>query len=249
MRVAVIADIHGNLVALDAVLGRLRGEPIDRIVCLGDVASGGPQPREVVARLRALNCPMVMGNAEAQLMRLPSAESESSADEQERRKIAMRRWCVQALSPADLDFLRQSLPTVTLPLGGDAALLCYHGSPHSYYDLIFATTPDEELDRMLAGFSATVMAGGHTHLQLLRRHKEMLILNPGSVGWPWPTELSREGKARNPSWAEYALVGWEDGDLNVELRRVPLDPGLVIQAALDSDLPDSYRQWWMQGWA
>ncbi len=67
MRIGIIADVHANLAALDAVLAALAAEPADRIVCLGDVAVG-PQPREVVARLRELNGPIVMGNADAWLL-------------------------------------------------------------------------------------------------------------------------------------------------------------------------------------
>jgi predicted phosphodiesterase len=63
MRVAVIADIHGNLTALEAVLADLAATQVDEIVCLGDVAATGPQPYETVAQLRALACPVVMGNA------------------------------------------------------------------------------------------------------------------------------------------------------------------------------------------
>ena len=58
MRIAIISDIHGNSVALEAVLNDFRTEHIDRVVCLGDIASGGPQPCEVIARLKTLNTPV-----------------------------------------------------------------------------------------------------------------------------------------------------------------------------------------------
>ena len=61
MRIAIISDIHGNLVALEAVLNDLKTESIDHIVSLGDTTSGGPQPCEVIARLKTLNGPVVMG--------------------------------------------------------------------------------------------------------------------------------------------------------------------------------------------
>lgn len=54
MRIAIISDIHGNSVALESVLSDLQAEHIDRVVCLGDIATDGPQPREVIARLKAL---------------------------------------------------------------------------------------------------------------------------------------------------------------------------------------------------
>ena len=61
MRLGLISDIHGNLLALDAVLDELNESRIDRLVCLGDVAAG-PEPRETVERLRELGCPVVRGN-------------------------------------------------------------------------------------------------------------------------------------------------------------------------------------------
>jgi predicted phosphodiesterase len=66
--IALIADIHGNFAALDAVLDALNTEPPDQIVCLGDVAATGPQPQEVLRRLRGLGYPVVMGNADAELL-------------------------------------------------------------------------------------------------------------------------------------------------------------------------------------
>ncbi|NIW96181.1 MAG: hypothetical protein GWN20_25895, partial [Phycisphaerae bacterium] len=68
MRLAIISDIHGNLIALEAVLAVLAQEEIDQMVCLGDVAATGPQPHETIARLRELNCPVVMGNTDDWLL-------------------------------------------------------------------------------------------------------------------------------------------------------------------------------------
>lgn len=68
MRIAIIADTHGNLISLDAVLAEIEREQIEHIVCLGDVAGLGPHPREVLHRLRALDCPVVMGNADEFLL-------------------------------------------------------------------------------------------------------------------------------------------------------------------------------------
>ncbi|HMQ32568.1 MAG TPA: metallophosphoesterase family protein [Chloroflexaceae bacterium] len=68
MRVAVFSDIHGNAVALEAVLADCEARGAERLLCLGDAVQGGPQPAEMVARLRALGCPVVMGNADVWLL-------------------------------------------------------------------------------------------------------------------------------------------------------------------------------------
>jgi predicted phosphodiesterase len=240
MRIAIIADIHANLVALDAVLADIEALKPDQLVCLGDVAATGPQPRQVVERLRGLGCPMVMGNADAELL---DPRVDAAADTDMRKFQEISRWCAAQLTPAELEYLRGFAPIVELPLGDQATLLCFHGSPQSYDDIIVATTPDDDLARMLGTPRATVLAGGHTHAQLLRRYQELVVLNPGSVGLPF--EYNSAG-GRNPPWAEYAVFGWAGGRLSVDLRRVPLDAGAVVQAILASGMP--HAAWFATDW-
>jgi predicted phosphodiesterase len=232
MRVGLIADIHGNLVALEAVLADLERTEVDHVVCLGDVA-WGPQPRQTVERLRALSYPTIMGNADDELFNLPS---QTPADEDARVSLDITRWCAAQLTPADLDYLRTFHPTLEQTLGADHTLLCFHGSPRSFHDVIRSTTAEDDLAGMLAGFSATVMAGGHTHEQMLRRYRETIILNPGSVGLPFERGPGAN-QARHPPWAEYALVSQENGVLRIELRRVPIDVGAIVRAIRQSGMP------------
>lgn len=89
MRIALISDIHGNTVALDAVLASLEQRPVDRVVCLGDVATTGPQPREALAVLQALACPMVMGNTDAWLL---NPEPWPVEDEDGRAVLDIELW-------------------------------------------------------------------------------------------------------------------------------------------------------------
>jgi len=64
VKIGLFSDVHGNAVALDALLADLERHPVDRLVCLGDAIQGGPQPVECLERLRSLDCPVVMGNAD-----------------------------------------------------------------------------------------------------------------------------------------------------------------------------------------
>ena len=242
MRIAIIADLHANLVALEAALADIAALGADRIVCLGDVAATGPQPREVVERLRALGCATVMGNADAWLLDPPD---DDPLEPDARRFAEIDRWCAAQLASDDLAFLRSFEPTVELELGDNGALLCFHGSPRSYDEIILATTPDEELEAMLEGRHAAVLAGGHTHAQMLRRFGEMLLINPGSVGLPYEHNPAT-GQSRNPPWAEYAVVEATAGRLRVELRRTPVDAQAIVRAALASGMP--HAEWWAQDW-
>jgi putative phosphoesterase len=239
-RVALIADIHGNVVALEAVLADVDRHDVDEIICLGDVAAGGPQPREALDRLRALGCPVVRGNADEWLLGGMPAEE----DEQGRRLRAIVEWAREQLSEADVTYLEGFVPTVELELG-KSRLLCFHGSPGATTERLFATTPEEELARHFAGSANDVFAGGHTHLQLARRLERGLLVNPGSVGLPLH-EGSDGGSIRGreprlPGFAEYALLEAE-ATISVGLRSVPVDTTALERAGHASGMPDP--DWW-----
>ena len=230
MRVALISDVHGNLTALETVLEDLARERPDRVLCLGDVAATGPQPRETVERLREVGCPVVMGNADDGLLRpIPDA----AGDEEGRKIVEIDRWCAEQLEPEHLDYLCEFRPTLELSLGSDRTLLCFHGSPRSFDDTIVATTPKEELARVLSGHEAAMMVGGHTHEQFVRQLGKTTLLNPGSVGL-------------DPPFAGYALVSSEDGRLGFEFRRLPLPAEQIRRDALDSGMP--HADWWAGLW-
>lgn len=237
MRVALIADIHGNLVSLEAVLSDIERECVEHAICLGDVAATGPQPRETVERMMELGFPTVMGNADEDLLRPVSA---AKAGEDARRVSDIDRWCAARLSEKHIEYIRAFRKTVEMPFEGGRSLLCFHGSPKSNTDIIVPDTPEKELDEMLSGHSADVMAGGHTHAPMLRRHGNIMLINPGSVGLP----VDGEGDgAHNPPWAEYAVL---DGVSSVDMRRVPVDVEAVRGAALGSGMP--HAEWWASDW-
>jgi predicted phosphodiesterase len=241
-KLAIISDIHGNLPALEAVLAAISAEGIERIVCLGDVATLGPQPREVIARLHALGCPVVMGNTDA-IVLAPQSEESAAGDDVPMSNEDFDQWCAAHLTPDDLAYLRTFQPTISLPLGDAGTLLCYHGSPRSYDERITAETPDEALREMLAETPAQIYAGGHTHQQMFRRHRDALVLNPGAVGFV-KDAIPPAATIRNSSWAEYAVIASDGGQLDVSLRRVPFDLDALFAAMDATGIP---RAHWRKG--
>ena len=239
-RIAIIADIHGNLPALEAVLGEIAAEGIERVVCLGDIATLGPQPREVIARLRELGCPVVMGNTDAILLAPQPDEGATGGD---LSNEAFDRWTAAQVTAGDLAYLRTFQPTISVSLGDGAVLLCYHGSPRSYDERITAETPDDALHEMLTATPAQLYAGGHTHQQMLRRHRDALVLNPGTVGFV-KDAIPPAAPIRNPSWAEYAVITSDRGRLDVSLRRVPFDLDALFAAMDATGIP---RAQWRKG--
>lgn len=241
MRVALVSDIHGNLIALEALLADLTRQAVDQVVCLGDAAAFGPQPRQVIERLAELDWPTVMGNGDAWLL---DPQPYPQRDEHSFRYTEIDQWCAGQLTEADLAYLQSFRPTVALPLSASDNLLCYHGSPRSYHEVIVAGTPDETLAEYFNEQEETVMAGGHSHAQLLRRFRQSLVVNPGSVGMPY--EKLAGNTVRHPPWAEYALVEWRQDSAAVTLRRVPYDVAALIAVAKESGMP--HLAWWLTKW-
>lgn len=244
-RIGLISDLHGNLTALQTALAALDALEIDQIICLGDVVTAGPNPRATVAALAALNCPVVMGNTDAWAL---DPQPFPWRDANTEFVYAIELWGAQQLGADDRAFMQSFVPTVRLELGA-TTVLCYHGSPTSNLQNIHATTPADQLDEIFAGHVATVAVGGHTHTQMVRRHRDLLIVNPGSVGMP--VALARGTEQRHyPSWAEFGVLEITEGaagpTLHVELHRTPVDVDAIIRAAYASGMP--YVEWYVDFW-
>jgi putative phosphoesterase len=246
MRIAIISDIHGNFVALKTALSGIKGRKVSRIVCLGDVAATGPQPAEVIEHLRRMRCPCVMGNTDETLANdLPSKFANAGIPEEDKKRLeALDLWTRKKLAKSHRRYLSTFRPMLKVHLGPDQSLVCFHGSPSSNRDEIRSTTPNEELAHRLEGHRANVFAGGHTHVQMLRRFAGSLVINPGSVGLPFRIESS--GKIRNPSMTEYAVVSSSDGTLSVELVSVQYSLSELRKTVRNSGMPDP--DWWLTDW-
>lgn len=242
MRIALIADIHGNAVALDAVLAHLAIEPPDRIICLGDVALRGPEPRRALRRVRELNCPVVLGNGDAWLL---DWQAGCGAGAPFPWMQENDEWCAGQLSAEDFAFMATFAQTIEIPLEGNRQLLCFHGSPRSHSEEISTTTPSEMLARMFQGCTATFLAGGHTHIPLLRQYGTQTIINPGSVGQPI-TRLAPDGPIRLLTQAQYAILRIEGDMVGVEFRQVSLNLTEVIEAGYRTGMPAARR--WARQW-
>lgn len=240
MRIALISDIHGNLVALEAALADIDRQRADQIICLGDVAVLGPQAQEVIARLRDREIAVVMGNTDQWLLN-PEPWSDE-ADKQPQIEIEM--WNAAQLDEADKAIVAGYVPTLSLDYGDGLTLLCYHGSPRSFNDSIRPATPEEELEGWFPDSRALVMAGGHTHEPMIRRYGSSMLINPGSIGLP--LVRTADGRDANPLWAEYALLDWGAGALSIALCRVPYAKDALIRAARRSGMPQ--LDYWLADW-
>jgi len=236
MRTALLSDGHGNALALRAVVDELDREGIDRAVCLGDMLQGGPQPRESLDLLRERGWPAVLGNADAFL--LDPRTAEGSQEPVTEAQLEARAWSRAQLSDEDAAEVAGWPLALEVELGHGRALLAFHATPASYEPLLWPTAAEDEFRRLLGPLDAEVAAGGHTHLQFVRRVGRSIFLNPGSVGLSYDHEQPEEGFAPDP-WAAYAVVSSEASALRLELRRLALDPLAVAAATRSSGMPNA----------
>ena len=210
-RLAVLSDVHGNLLALEAVLADLEARGgADALVVAGDLCLDGPLPREALERVRALGCPVVQGNTDRDLAAASGGEDDDQA--------ALLAWTRELQGDDRLAYLRD-LPfshQVAPPDGGPAVLIV-HANPKNLDDHLRPLAPEEEVAPPLAGVpdGVAVLAFGHLHIPYTRRVGRLLLADIASVGLP------KDGDRR----AAYGVLTWTDGEWTVELRRVeyPVD--------------------------
>jgi len=238
VRIAAISDVHGNLPALDAVMADVAAQHVDVVVNLGDLLSGGVQPRETADRLMELDLPTVAGNHERQLLTLPRE-----------RMGASDRLADDTITDRPREWMA-GLPVTLRPADG---VLAFPGTPTD--DLIYllrTVDPDgarpateaEVLERLGAAADVPLLLCGHTHLQrAMRLPTGALVVNAGSVGWPAYDDDSPHPhvmEAGSPH-ARYAVVDDASGRWEVEFRAVDYDWDAAAAIAVGNGRPDVAR--------
>lgn len=177
MRIAVLADVHGNLPALRAVLAQLDSEPAEAIVVAGDVC-GGPLVRDTLELLNGRPEPVhwIAGNSERETVAV--FDGSAISDDAPGRAAA---WSSGQLD----DRWRDTLASWPIALTLDGVRFC-HGSPRRDDEILSRGTPHDALAAALAGVTEALVVGGHTHQQLIRQVRDDLVYaNAGSVGLPY----------------------------------------------------------------
>ena len=208
MRVAVLSDVHGNAVALAAVLAELSREQPDLIVSGGDF-TWGPLPEETFELARGLNARWVRGNADRAVL-----ESVSSTDRE--------RWMQAHHSPEMREFLAAFEEQVVVDVDGLGPVRFCHGSPRSDEECVTPETPESRVREFSEGVPERVIVTAHVHLQFDREVAGIRSVNAGSVGLPY------EGKPG----AYWAMLGPD-----VELRRTEYDLDEAIERYRASGQP------------
>src|SRR6266571_494516 len=183
MRVAVLADIHGNLPALEAVLGDIDAAGADVIVLNGDMATG-PMPAETLDRLAALGerAVWVRGNADRELVAACDGELDPALPDVARIPT---EYCASRLERRHRDLLAGLPLSLTLDVTGLGAVRFCHATTRSDTEIVLVDSP---MDRYRAAFSDSAeptVVLGHTHMPFERLADRRRFVNPGSVGMPY----------------------------------------------------------------
>ncbi len=210
-RIAILADIHGNAPALDAIVEDIKGSNIDEVLVGGDLVGRGPQGTTVVERIRAQGWPSVRGNHEDYVLnfihkRVPDEWLEEDI-------WAASRWMANELEADAVEYI-DALPFSFAP-SVDLPFLLVHGSPIRNNDGIGPWTSDDKCEQHLESVHEDAIVCGHTHRPHFRELNAGVIVNVGSAGLPF-----------NGDWrAQYAILHRDNvqSPWQAEFRQVEYD--------------------------
>src|SRR3989442_5614879 len=223
MRIAVISDIHGNQLALEAVLYDLdRQPPVDQLVVAGDLCLNGPCPRQALEIVQGLNCMVLQGNVDLEVV--------TQAPDKGEKKRNTAAWTREQIGQAGIDYLASLPHSHRIANSHRNDLLIVHANPLNLEDAIFPNAPDSTLEHLLGGLAPTVgaLAFGHLHIAYTRRWRHLLLADVGSCGLPRDEDLR----------AAYGILTWQDNTWEAEIRRVGYDVKAVVKQIKTSGIPN-----------
>ncbi len=208
---AVIADLHGNVPALDAVLADLARVAPDRIVVAGDFVNRGPQGRAVLERIAPLGFESISGNHDTWLASL--ARGRNQPHDWNSSWMRPVRLAVRELTPEWVAYLEGLPPTLRVELPGAEPVLVVHGSPKNNRDGLGRMRSDADVLKALEGVEERTVIGAHIHYPFERSVDGHHVVVVGAVGVPFNGDIN----------AQYGLFTWDGERWHFEHRSVPYD--------------------------
>lgn len=213
MKIAVISDIHANLIALKTVLEDIKKQNCDKIFCLGDLAMAGPQPVETVDFImKQTDWTIIQGNTDKLIVDYSSELFENMMNTFPLMAKALRED-VKVLSEDQKEFLRKLPPQKELEIEG-VKILLVHGSPRRNNEDILPNLPIEQVEEIIDGVNADLILCGHTHMPAgYQTNTKQTVINDGSVGRPMTEDLK----------ACYLILDINNGGFTAEHRLLDYD--------------------------
>jgi predicted phosphodiesterase len=235
-RVAVLSDVHGNLLALEAVRAELRREKPDAVLVAGDLVLNGPDPNGAIDALRLLESEgalIVSGNTDIAVGDFDYGAAFPQYQDGIPDTIReAAEWAHDELGDDQLEWLRRLPSERRLRADGDTLVLAVHASPGSQTRGFDQALDANVIYERAAATDARVICVGHTHIPEIRDLGWKLIVNAGSAGYVFDGDPTA-------SWAMVTVV---DGVVDAEIRRTPFDALAVANAISARGLPgDVYR--------
>jgi putative phosphoesterase len=229
-QVAVITDIHANLPALEAALGRIDELGIERVYCGGDLVGYGPHPDEVCALIAERGIPTIYGNYDHAIARDHDDCGCAYVTQHDRELGQLSvEWTLAHTGAASKDFMR-GLPFDLRFSVGDHEVHLVHGSPRKVNEYLFEDKPDSLYERLAAAEDAHALVFGHTHRPWVREHGGVLFVNCGSVGKP------KDGDPRGA----FAVLAPGAEAPQVTIERVGYDARSVADQVVGAGLPAEF---------
>jgi predicted phosphodiesterase len=214
LKLAIMADIHGNIHALEAVLRDIESLQLDQVIVNGDMVNRAPNNIRVLERLRELSYSCTLGNHEDLVRKWFERDPDIPTDWYGDSFWKGIEWPVQELAEAGwLDWFRELPMTYRIEEPGAPTLLISHGSPRHYREGYGHFLKDEKFTELADSYSADILIGSHTHRPYERRIGQQTFINTGAVGAPFNQDPR----------AQYLLMTLSDGRWKWEYRAVPYD--------------------------
>lgn len=231
-KLVFISDIHSNIEALESVIKDIKDMRIntENIYCLGDLVGYGPRPNEVIELIREYNIKTILGNYdEAVGFYLPTCGCNIDTPSDKIKTQNSLNWTGQHTSENNKEFLRDLEEQITMEIEGYKLLLT-HASPYSINDYVYENYTEKQ-EEIAENLEEDIIVFGHTHFPYIKKIKDKLFVNTGSVG------RAKDGDNR----ACYCIV--EIGtDVNVKFIRVPYDVEKVAKEIEKTELLDEFAE-------
>ncbi|MHB1392976.1 MAG: metallophosphoesterase family protein [Clostridia bacterium] len=226
MRIAIISDIHGNSVALEAVIHDIQQQKIESVIFLGDLVMLGPEPRLVINMLQELKpiC-WVKGNTDIWFEEMSCNWKPGTEKEIELYEYYL--YARNLLNEEEIALVIDKPYTEAIEII-DQSILCVHGSPRAVNEIMDHRTPREHLMQMLEEVKEDIVVCGHSHVPYIEVINGKYLFNVGSVGKPL------DGDNR----AAYGIVSIQSGGLpEFEIRRINYPISEALKLAKDRNFP------------
>lgn len=226
MKIAFLSDIHGNAVALEAVLKDIEKKQVDTIYVLGDICYRGPEPKRSLQLVQSLNVNVIKGNADEWVVR--GIKKDEVPDQVLEIMNKERDWIVSKLNKEDIDYLQQLPKTLHFEAAG-LTIHAFHATPDSLFDVVLPAESDDTIKtKLMTSADANIYVYAHIHKPYIRYLNGKIIINIGSVGLPF------DGVKKS----SYAIVDIEDKRVSTSIERIEYDLEKVIRQYEELDYPN-----------